>query len=388
MEVDGKMKKVLLLSLTVLLVVGILVSACSRKRTITAADGDMTTNTPVNTQVVGTKTITITPTVTMTVTMTITPSNTVNPLFTKTSTETITETETVSKTATVSATITETATGTASATVTETETVTTYAHAGQPGWVDDCEDTYGPNQNDFNTSGPGLNVGGYWITYDDRANTGTSYVWPMSAPWAEVHGLPHGTMDVPFQMSSPGYTGSPYGTAFAARMTGYVTTATSGQYPILPLPDGAGYQYGFIGMGTQMTPTAGEPNCVGVDLTSMGFTGIRFWCKGDGRAYCVKLPYTKGAPEGFTRCDSSQYAPSIDGNDDRKITFTANATWGMFQVPFTSLTQEGWGTAAAIANVLTRVKQIQWQTFGQTTGANGNVYPHVTELWIDDVQFY
>jgi hypothetical protein len=188
-------------------------------------------------------------------------------------------------------------------------------------------------------------------------------------------------------MSPPGYTGSPYGTAFAARMTGYVTTNTVGPLG-LPAPDDhTGYQYGFIGMGTQLTPTAGEPNCQEVDISAMGFTGIRFWVKGDGMGYSVKLPYTMGASTGFTRCDSTQYNPSLDGNNDIKITFTANATWGMFQVPFTALTQEaGWGTTLIDKSVvLKHLKQIQWQTLDQLAN---RIYPHVTDLWIDDVQFY
>jgi antitoxin component of RelBE/YafQ-DinJ toxin-antitoxin module len=305
-----------------------------------------------------------------------------------------TQTQQAAQTQTAAATITASNTATTAATQTNTySAIYTYTstvvvtntpvspYTRPAGWIDDCED--GDGTNDLIISQSKRNGGGYWATYDDRGSMGTSYVWPMSETWAESHGLPHSNMDLQFTMSAPGYSGSAYGSMYAARMTGYVTTNQVGPSGLPAPDDNAGYPYGYMGIGIYLTPTAGEPYCIGIDVS--GFTGIRFWAKGDGFTYALKIPYTHGAPEGFTRCDSTQYFPSITGYDDYTVTFTAHAAWGMFQVPFSAFSQVGWGTIVPRTNVLQNLRLIQIQTNDQNPA---RLYPHATELWIDDVQFY
>jgi len=346
------MKKTLAAVVIVTVVLLINLSACGKKRLV-----------PVEPSEINTSTFTYTPTET----------NTVDPAApTNTFTHTPTETVTISKPA---------------------------------GWIDDCEDTYGPNQNDFQvTGGPVLNTGGYWITYDDNAtnNNGTSYVWPMSQTWAVRKAI---TQD-PFTMSAPGYDASPYGTAFAARITGYVTTNSVATKP----PDEAttGFQFGFIGFGMQLSPTAGQDwGCNEVDITA--FNGIKFWCKGDGLSWRLKIPYTDQ-----TNCDGNvtYTASSYTHDDDWGKNFVAPATWTQITINFSQLTQEGWGktqggcsattstnfalsdgvvltggpcpiSPTATSPILLHSKQLQIQSVGQTT-----VYPATREIWIDDVELF
>lgn len=319
-------------------------------------------------------------------------------------------------------TMTGTTTPVISATITPTFTAT--AAATYPaGWIDDCEDggdnTF-KNVNDFHippviTSNPPVhNLGGYWITYDDNgpANNGTSYVWPMSDPWAARKGLTPET----FSMTAGGYPGSPYGSAYAAMVTGYVTTNTI----TAPGETKVGYVYGFFGFGTQLSPTAGEnltneaQGCQEVDIS--GFTGVKFWCKGDGvtNGWSIKLPFTVNGANGGN-CDGSVTTnPStLTGSDEWKLNFTAPTTWTLETIPFSSMTQEGWGSSISIPDgrywkgctatspgttpglptdasagcpvsiVQKHAKQIQFQTVGQTV-----VYPTSRSIYIDDIYLY
>jgi hypothetical protein len=259
--------------------------------------------------------------------------------------------------------------------------------------VDDCED------------GDDVNLwGGYWITYDDNGpvNNGTSYVWPMSQTWATRWKL--GTTP-PFAMSTPGYNSS-----YAAQVTGYVTTDSVTTEPASETI--TGYTYGFIGMGTQLINGAGEPTCYEVDVSR--FTGMKFWAKGDGYAsgWEFKVPFTTTTNG---NCDeSTSITPSsFTGSDEWNFVFVAPATWTQFTIPFSSLTQYGWGATASpsggrfwngctktspgntpglpsdaasgcpITVVLKHAKQIQFQSVGQT-----NVYPQARQLWVDNLTFY
>lgn len=278
------------------------------------------------------------------------------------------------------------------------------------GWIDDCEDQIAPNENEFNLSGPGAHVGGYWITYDDNSikNNGTSYVWPMSQPWATRKGL---TMQA-FSMSAPGMPTSEYGTGWAARITGYVCTNASAP----PGELSGGYKYGFIGCGTQLTPTAGEVaggldvpgGCHEVDISS--YTGVKFWVKGDAVAsgWAVKVPFTANDRN---NCDGTvtDVASSLTGDAEYNYVFTAPATWTQMTISFSRFTQASWGSSVNIADgrywdgctdthigttpgwlatcsmteVLQHTKQIQFQSQGQDV-----IYPSTREIWIDDIQLY
>jgi len=193
-------------------------------------------------------------------------------------------------------------------------------------------------------------------------------------------------------MSSPGYPSSPYngqfGGSYAAKMTGYVTTNVS------TLPPGEtqyGFQYGFIGMGVQLTCTAGAtntfglPTCQKVDVS--GYTGYKFWAKstsngGAGSAFETKLPYTPSTGN----CDDP-ITGTLDGFNDYAFQFTATGTWTLITVPFAQLAQaSGWGVTVSKTTVLQNVSQIQWQSGDQSAG-----YTYGTgavDLEIDDITFY
>jgi len=302
-------------------------------------------------------------------------------------------------------------------TPTQTATVTKPA-----GWIDDCEDTYGPNQNDFHTSGPALNVGGYWITYDDNSvvNNGTSYVWPMSETWKNRK---LGTAEPmpPFVMSAPGYPGSAYGTAFAARITGYVAGCTGGPGSwwldeacltatamlINSAEDDHAFRFGFFGMGMQLSPTAGEGNtddgsgnliddpldCQEVDVSS--YTGVRMWVKCDGTNWRIKIPYTNQLNcDGKNGTLAERDACNYQGSSDWGITWQTTTDWELKEFAFADFARESWDTTSCTApggdctkaTVLTHVKQIQLQTFGDPSPTL--CYPVQRELWVDDIELY
>jgi len=431
------MKKALVMAIVILAAVGIMFSACSKKRTVPVAPEDLGTATPdlfstqtAVAQVNATNTAIANATGTAVVVQTqtaVAQANATNTAIanatgtavmaitqtyiatTGASTFTHTNTATYTNTATHTHTYTNTNTNTATNTHTATidATATNTPPAKPAGWIDDCEDTYGPNQNDFQvTGGPVLNTGGYWITYDDNAtnNNGTSYVWPMSQTWAVRKAITQET----FAMSAPGYAGSLYGTAYAARITGYVTTNTAATQP----PDEAttGFQYGFIGFGMQLSPTAGQDwGCHEVDITA--FTGIRFWCKGDGQSWRLKIPFTDQV-----NCDGNvtYTASSYTHDDDWGKNFVAPTDWTQIEITFATLAQEGWGKTSggcsattatnfalsdgvvlsgpacpilptATSLILQHAKQIQIQSVGQGAAV---VYPNSREIWIDDVELF
>jgi hypothetical protein len=249
-----------------------------------------------------------------------------------TPTETPTDTWTLTETPTDTWTLTETPTDTLTETPTDTLTPTPTNTGGtpNPGLVDDMDDNN--NQN---------NWGGYWYTYDDLGSSGDSYVVPWSAARWVASGQP--TPEQMFFMQSPGRTGSGY----AARMTGYVTTT---------------FQYGFIGMGTSFL----DPKAP-VDLSSC--TGIKFWQKGDGRTYRMKI--------------SSSHPNFLQGESDNHYgyAFVSNTNWTQMDILMTSLTQEPyWGTSVVRSDALSMATDIQFQTVNQ---------PHTSiDLWIDEIEFY
>ncbi|HRU39569.1 MAG TPA: carbohydrate binding domain-containing protein, partial [Candidatus Goldiibacteriota bacterium] len=212
-------------------------------------------------------------------------------------------------------------------TSTRTPTVTITPTFGCSEMLDNCED-----MNNIN------NWGGIWYTYDDNAagcptSCGTSYVMPRSG--------------LGFYMQSPGVTGS---TAGAARITGFVTSS---------------YEYGFIGMGTKMSAVPGDVSSV----NCTGFTGIRFWAKGNGSLYRVQL------------------VPSTavnDGNDHYTCSFIAPTTWTQYQFFFTgtnpSFSQSGYGPAIPINTILANLNAIHFQTW--------EVPMESVDLWIDNIEMF
>ncbi len=172
------------------------------------------------------------------------------------------------------------------------------------------------------------NWGGEWYSFDDKgpSNGGSSTVWPVNSD---------------FKMSSPGKDG---GADCAVRMTGFVTT----QYP-----------YGFIGIGAGLFEDGRSANLTGV-------TGIRFWVKGDGKTYQIKLI------NGNTVDAAWNYYRAV---------FSAPEAWTQIELPFSAFTQDaGWGNVVAFSEVIKDIKALELQTVGQ---------PHSSiDVWLDNIQLY
>ena len=210
---------------------------------------------------------------------------------------------------------------------TEVPTNTPAAGAGMMDDMADCDNA--------------TNWGSYWYTYNDHdaPNNGDSAIWPSSenmVPGAE------------FIMSAPGRLGAG---DCAARLTGNVTTT---------------YQYGFIGMGSGILPPGALPTDPKPTYDFSSCSGIRFYAKGDGKPYSVKLKAADSVNTGF---------------NDYKYNFITGSDWVQYDVPMTLFTQEsGWGTAVDRSIVLASITDIQFQTVGQ---------PHASiDLWVDDFEFY
>ncbi|MBN2754142.1 MAG: CIA30 family protein, partial [Candidatus Goldbacteria bacterium] len=218
-----------------------------------------------------------------------------------------------------------TATNTYTATYTATATATLFACD-----FDNLDD--GDNGNGY---------GGFWYTYSsgDPSLPLETKVWPGAACVPSLGGV--------------------NATAYAMRMTGTVGAIVAAEniYPC-------------IGLGSQLNASAGSPAFTETDISSC--TGIKFYTKGDGKSYFVKVSYTDNT------------GASLTGYDDYKYVFTAPASWTQLTIPFTMFAQAGWGTAADLAVVLAHAKEIQWQTnFNGALGAPASV-----DFWIDEVQLY
>ena len=168
-------------------------------------------------------------------------------------------------------------------------------------------------------------LGGYWYTYNDIADGGSSQVSPGVDNFSPTPG---------------GANGSNY----SAGITGNVTSQ---------------FQYGYIGMGTNLNSN----NNNSIDLAQ--YTEIEFWAKGDGKQYRIKLPSLQ-----------------IEDYNDYGYNFTATPQWSRYVVSFSNLTQENRGPQTVWVNknlALSQVTDIQWQTVGQ---------PHNSvELAVDDIRF-
>jgi hypothetical protein len=182
--------------------------------------------------------------------------------------------------------------------------------------VDDCETQTSQNK-----------LGGSWFVYDDLGNTGTSRVYPK--PFQMTLNIGQGAL------ASNGYAG----------ITGTVTTA---------------FVSGFIGMGTNLAPASGI-----VDLS--GYQGIRFFVKGDGKSYSLKIQTASTIIKDF---------------DYFQINFTTSNIWEEHIIPFSTafFSQQGFGVKVDFALAIQNVQGIQWQTIGQPLSS--------VELKVDNIYLY
>ncbi|MCX8094417.1 MAG: CIA30 family protein [Candidatus Goldbacteria bacterium] len=189
--------------------------------------------------------------------------------------------------------------------------------AKTPSKIDDMES--GDNINDW---------GGIWYTYDDTLGSGNSYIVPRPAET--------------FVMSSPGIPntcGTP--TNYAARVTGNVIT----------------WQVGKTGLGITLLPSKAI-----FDLS--GCTGIKFYYKGDGRDYYIKIVSAHPDFAGSTNYYGTDFPTSGD--------------WQPRDIKMAELYQIGSGPTVDRTAALSMATDIIFEPIG----------PGSFEFWIDDLVIY
>ncbi|OGI11025.1 MAG: hypothetical protein A2Y40_00065 [Candidatus Margulisbacteria bacterium GWF2_35_9] len=111
---------------------------------------------------------------------------------------------------------------------------------------------------------------------------------------------------------------------------------------------GGAYQYRFAGLGADVTANTAE-------LNMSQYTGVEFFVKGNGKQLSVVLK-------------------SGEVVDDDDFTYTINSTpgsWTKYTIAFTDFAQAGWGSSKSIANVLNKMKAIQFKASSQASGETG-----------------
>ncbi len=317
--------------------------------TLTLTYSETQTTTPTETETV---TVTVTDTITLTATQTVTVTNTPTVTLTSTYSETPTEISTIAETLTATSTITQTETSTETQIFTLTITLTT-----TPTVTATIIPTYFYNPtisptptifqiiscnlliDDMDDGDDTCNFGGLWYSYNDCIDDGDSYV----VPWSDCMWLNSGQSVQPFYMQTPGRKG----VDFAARITGYVTTK---------------FPYGFIGMGVYLFSSKN----LFVDISQC--LGIKFWHKGDGKIYKIKL---KSLHSGFLRGD----------RDDHYVKqFITTSDWKQEEILLENFSQEYWGSIVDRNEAMQMIYAIDFQT---------NSQPHSSiDLWIDEIELF
>ena len=203
-----------------------------------------------------------------------------------------------------------------------------------------------------NTNSQRNELGGIWCTYDDRAQGGTSEVWPPASTSCENL----------FVKSEPGFGNRGY----AVRITGTAGTKLG---------------YDFIGVNTFLSEYSTCPRCNGINLRK--FRGIEFKIKGTVEAGSVMfiLPY-----EGTETDKMLNTCKSLTDYADYETDITDSITpeWKTVRIDFKKdLKQPDWAkkeNLAAIDEVLADANLIKWQYKG---GKGRKV-----DIWIDDLQLY
>ncbi|MEM4368447.1 MAG: CIA30 family protein [Candidatus Anstonellales archaeon] len=189
--------------------------------------------------------------------------------------------------------------------------------------------------------------GGFWYTFDDSENGGDSVVNPLPDAKGGIGFIPS---DVTDQTNN----------FYAGRMWGTL---------------GSGYQYAFVGMGTNLGQSGSLPAPVNIS----GYTGVRFKVKGNNKTYQFKIV----DPNQATRNYKVYLKTFTAGSSWQTITVNFNDTdlaygWGNYNNK-TNPTAADWNDKPPLSQVLQGVEAFQWQTVDQTAGTQ-------VDLWVDDVE--
>ncbi len=189
--------------------------------------------------------------------------------------------------------------------------------------------------------------GGYWYTYDDSSDGGDSVVNPLPDAKGGVGFIPSDVTDQP-------------NNNYAAHMWGQL---------------GSGYQYAYVGMGTNLGQSGDNP--APVDISA--YTGVRFKVKGSG-TYQFKL-----VDPGASQRNFKVYLKTFTATSNwQTVTVNFNETdlaygWGNYNNKIAPNDPTNWGDKPPLSQVLQRCQAFQWQTVEQTAGTEVN-------LWVDDIE--
>jgi hypothetical protein len=106
-----------------------------------------------------------------------------------------------------------------------------------------------------------------------------------------------------------------------------------------------------------------------------GFMGVRFWAKGPGTIRVVIGSVATTERQSGGSCDQNCF-------DGHQKPVTLSDVWASYEIPFASLTQEGWGTRVDFEP--SQLLDINWGAIDPLTGLMAECF----DFWIDDVAFY
>jgi len=207
--------------------------------------------------------------------------------------------------------------------------------------------TYAAVLDNFEDGDNGNWWGGFWYTFDDSPNNGNSEVNPLPDAKGGIGFIPSDVTDQP-------------GNNYAGRMWGQLRS---------------GYQYAFVGMGTNLAQRGDNPAPVNISQ----YTGVRFKVKGSG-TYQFKLV----DPAAETQRNFKVYLKTFTASSSwQTITVNFNETdlaygWGNYNNK-TNPNATDWADKPALSTVLQGVQAFQWQTVDQTAGTQ-------VDLWVDDIE--
>lgn len=138
------------------------------------------------------------------------------------------------------------------------------------------------------------------------------------------------------------------------------------------LPDG----FATLGVGLRTGP--GPNRCEG-PLDASGYTGVEFWVLGSGHVRFVVATVATTPTSNFGSCQSGCY-------DSHGALVSLTPEWSLVRLPFSVLTQEGWGTPVPFD--ASQILTLQWSPKAQGAAPGSWTPASCFDFWIDDVSFY
>lgn len=137
---------------------------------------------------------------------------------------------------------------------------------------------------------------------------------------------------------------------------------------VLHVAGGPFDQYSGLGLGLRWSET-GDERCY---YDASHYEGLRFWARGDaGIRVALQMPEVRPVSMGGTCPDDAACY------DSHGVNFDIGPEWTLYEVPFSSVTQSGWGHRVGSFDP-SKLFTIEFQFTG------GSTY----DFWLDDLTFY